>query len=76
LDLGQYRFLDLADARLVAPVECPLLDPRSPFCAKLSKPNRPRTLFRTRFIAARSAGYALTFAVVVQEFAAPVRSDN
>src|SRR5258708_7322413 len=26
LDLGQYRFLDLADARLVAPVECPLLD--------------------------------------------------
>src|SRR5260370_7891353 len=26
LDLGQYRFLDLADARLVAPVDCPLLD--------------------------------------------------
>jgi hypothetical protein len=43
---------------------------------KLSKPNRPRTFFRTPFIAARSAAYALASAVVVQKIAAPVRSDN
>ena len=47
---------------------------RSPFCAKL-QPKPAESFLLYALIAARSASYALTFALV-QEYGVPVRSGN